>query len=135
MARWMGHPICWDDPRFAAHGFVELLQRAGAGEAVEVPAVLLDVGDGGSQWVRFFLYPVRDAAGRVDEVILMAEDITERVRAERELSYRHRLLATHLEATPDGVVILDEAWHIAGLQPPFRRDVESIAGDPVGRRW
>ncbi|WP_404385931.1 PAS domain S-box protein [Caenispirillum salinarum] len=109
-----------DDPQFAAHGFGDLLGRAGAGESVEVPAVLLEAGGGvAAQWVRAFLYPVRDATGAVDEVILMAEDITERVRAERELAYRHRLLATHLETTPDGVVILDGAWRIAGFNRRF----------------
>lgn len=109
-----------DDPQFAAHGFADLLREAGRGEPMEVPAVLLEARGGRmAQWVRVFLYPVRDAAGEIDEVILMAEDITERVRAERELAYRHRLLATHLETTPDGVVILDGAWRIAGFNRRF----------------
>ncbi|HWP56446.1 MAG TPA: GAF domain-containing protein [Candidatus Acidoferrales bacterium] len=46
--------------------------------------------DGAIRWVRDRAFPVRDESGRVYRIIGIAEDITERKRAEEELQSRYR---------------------------------------------
>ncbi|GAA0568741.1 hypothetical protein GCM10009099_02960 [Caenispirillum bisanense] len=112
-----------EDPQLVQAGIIDLVRRALAGEAVEAPPALLDpqgIGfTGQPRWVRGFLYPIRDAAGEVMEVIVVNEDVTERRRAEEELNYRHRLLATQLQTTPDGVAVIDTDWRMESWNQRF----------------
>jgi PAS domain S-box-containing protein len=70
------------DPQLARHGVLDHVRRGFAGEVTEIPPVLYDaqstVGADARppRWVRAFVYPLKDAAGRVSEVILIHEDIT-----------------------------------------------------------
>lgn len=87
------------DPHLESTGIAPLLRRAFGGEAVELPAFLYDpsvtVPDrsptpDSARWVRAFAYPIKDAAGVVQEVVLVHEDVTgtrtgqERLRASEE---------------------------------------------------
>ena len=94
------------DPQLLASGIAPLLQRAFDGEAVTIPAARYDVaalGSGGpARWVTARAHPIRDAAGKVLEVMLMHEDgairewmgantdIHDRVMAELALAERDR---------------------------------------------
>jgi PAS domain S-box-containing protein len=112
------------DPQVVENGVNAYLRRALAGESVEIPAIRYDVGrlEGGAQhvrWVTARAHPIRDAAGAVLEVMLMHEDITERVVAERalrtrEARFRSLVMATSQIVwtnTPDGHVLEDSpSW-------------------------
>jgi PAS domain S-box-containing protein len=82
------------DPQLEAHGVLPALRRAFAGEAVELPAILYALDQtlpGRSRhpnprrWVTVVAYPLRDPDGRVREVVLVHQDITERHRAAEAL--------------------------------------------------
>ena len=77
------------DPQLQAKGITEYLHRAFAGESVTTPPVGYDpaeIGRGGrARWVRGHLHPVQDEAGQVCEVILIHEDVTERMQTEEAL--------------------------------------------------
>ncbi|MET0858663.1 MAG: PAS domain S-box protein, partial [Telluria sp.] len=77
------------DPQLQAKGITPYLLRAFAGEAVNVPAIHYDTAELGidarPRWVTSRAQPIKDDAGRVVEVMLMHEDITERVEAEDTL--------------------------------------------------
>ena len=77
------------DPELAKHGMAELIARGFAGEVVVVPPIpyVPDRGvyRGQERWTGATIYPVKDAAGAVQEVVLIHEDITDRKRAEVEL--------------------------------------------------
>lgn len=77
------------DPQLQAKGVTAYLLRAFAGEAVNIPAILYDPADLGivarPRWVTARAQPIIDASGRVVEVVLMHEDITERVESEETL--------------------------------------------------
>ncbi|MCA1246703.1 ATP-binding protein [Massilia sp. MS-15] len=88
------------DPQVVAAGISSCLRRALDGESVAIPAIHYDttaIGvPGRSRWVTARAHPIKDGAGRVVEVMLMHEDITEHVEAEtalREREERFRTLA------------------------------------------
>ncbi|HEX8201732.1 MAG TPA: PAS domain S-box protein, partial [Isosphaeraceae bacterium] len=84
------------DEQLVAQDVMPYLQRAVAGEGSAIPACVYypDRGplEGQAIWVRAFIYPVKDEAGAVREVVLVHEDITERVRAEEQLHRKGRSL-------------------------------------------
>jgi PAS domain S-box-containing protein len=107
------------DAQLIATGIVAYLQRALKGESVEIPAIYYDVvalgGSGRARWVTARAHPIKDGEGRILEVMLMHEDITERVVAEktlreREQRFRSLVMATSQtvwSTTPDGRVLED----------------------------
>src|SRR5215208_1236894 len=79
------------DPQLVEKGIMPYIERAFAGRATAVPpvryepeATIPSVSDVAHRWVQAFIYPVKDADGRVQEVVLVHEDITERREAEEE---------------------------------------------------
>ncbi|QBE65968.1 PAS domain-containing sensor histidine kinase [Pseudoduganella lutea] len=112
-----------EDPQLIETGIVADLRRAFAGESVAVPAIRYDVaalgGAGPARWVTARAHPIKDGQGNILEVMLMHEDITERVEAEqalrnREARFRSLVMATsHMvwTTTPDGRVVEDSpSW-------------------------
>jgi PAS domain S-box-containing protein len=105
-----------EDTQLVARGVMPYIKRGFAGEAVAIPPILYDpnetIPDRSSRteprrWVRAFIYPVKDEAGRVREVVLMHEDITEHKRAEdalRESEESHRVIA---ETASDAIITID----------------------------
>jgi PAS domain S-box-containing protein len=91
------------DPQLVATGIAPYIERALAGESVEVPAIRYDTAEtarlgqtGRTRWVTSRARPVKDCQGRILEVMLMHEDITDRVEKEtalREREERFRSLA------------------------------------------
>ncbi len=113
------------DPQLFESGIAALLARACAGEMVELPAVRYDVntlggsGPGPVRWVTARAHPIKDAAGKVQEVMLMHEDITAQVASEtalrlREERFRSLVMATSQIVwvnTADGRVLEDSpSW-------------------------
>ena len=79
------------DPQLVEKGIMPFIERAFAGEATAVPPVMYEPGasipgvsDVAYRWVQAFIYPVRDAEGEIQEVVLVHEDITERRKAEEK---------------------------------------------------
>jgi PAS domain S-box-containing protein len=112
-----------EDPQLVENGIAALLRRACAGESVLIPAARYDVaaldGVGPARWVTAKAHAIKDPAGRILEVMLMHEDITERVEAEaalriREERFRSLVMATSQIVwtnTPDGRVEEDSpSW-------------------------
>ena len=88
------------DPQLAAKGVLPYLERAIAGEPVAIPAIKYEpaqtqliAGAVPFRWVRAVAFPVTDDRGAVREVVLIHEDITERLQAEEALAERARLAA------------------------------------------
>ena len=107
------------DPQVRAAGIAPYLERALAGELVEIPAIRYDTAElgfpGPARWVTARAHPIKDADGRLLEVMLMHEDITKRVEAEtalreREQRFRSLVMATSQivwTTAPDGRVLDD----------------------------
>jgi PAS domain S-box-containing protein len=89
------------DGQLRRAGVMEQVERAFAGEAVELPPILYDPdlyeqtrGQGyGTRWIRALFYPIFRADGSLDEVVLIQEDVTARKLAEQELRRSEARLA------------------------------------------
>ena len=82
----------FQDQQLEENGTLELLKKAFAGEAVEIPALHYDKGqtpevpsDDGDLWVRAFAYPVHGLDGVLRQVVVIQEDVTERVASEEQI--------------------------------------------------
>jgi PAS domain S-box-containing protein len=91
------------DPQLIASGIAAYLARACAGESVEIPAMRYDVaalgGHGPARWVTARAHALKDGDGKVLEVMLMHEDITERMEAEAALRLREERFRSLVMAT------------------------------------
>ena len=66
------------DPRVADERLLPVIERAFLGHKGETNPTPKD----GGQWIRSFVYPIKDPGGLVRNVIVMHEDVTEEKRAE-----------------------------------------------------
>lgn len=91
------------DVQLEANGVTSAVRRALAGESVQIPPFFYDAAQlgafGRARWVSGYAHPVLDNAGHVQEVILIYEDVSERIRAEgsarlNEQRYRSLVKAT-----------------------------------------
>ena len=116
------------DEQLKSKGVMPYIERGFAGEAVMLPPVRYEGRESFSldgkeqpseQWLRVFIYPVKDDRGKIREVVLIHEDITEQVQAEtalRENEARFRFLADSMPqivwtAKPDGNLdYYNERW-------------------------
>ena len=143
------------DPQLEAAGVIPQLRRAfgldgarspeGAGEAVTLMPLPYEMpsatGETRTLWTQAHAYPVRNAAGDVERVILTHEDITARRIAElklRESEERYRRL---FESIDDGFcvieMIVDESgqavdYRFLETNPAFVKQTGLV--DAVGRR-
>jgi PAS domain S-box-containing protein len=88
------------DPQLQEKGISQFIQKAFNGEASEIPAIAYDPGltipsasGKGNlvRWVRGYIYPVKASTGELEAVVLMHEDITEKMLAEQQLERYHLL--------------------------------------------
>jgi PAS domain S-box-containing protein len=90
------------DPQVAERGILPYVLRAFAGEPVTIPPVYYEparIGQAGeARWTTAVMYPVKDPEGRVREVVLAHEDITERVRAEAAVRETNEALERRVRA-------------------------------------
>ena len=79
------------DPQLVDKGTMPYIERAFAGKATAVPPVRYEpdasipsVSEVAHRWVQAFIYPVKDAEGEIQEVVLVHEDITDQREAEEK---------------------------------------------------
>lgn len=80
------------DDELEAHGILPLIEQAFAGERVEIPVFEYDLsrtsnvpGGHGRHWIRAFAYPLPGPDGKPKEVVLLQEDVTERILADKQI--------------------------------------------------
>jgi PAS domain S-box-containing protein len=85
------------DAQLEERGILFLIEKGFAGQALSLPAIRYDpnetipnktVYEDAVRWTRAFIYPVKDDKGAIREVVLIHEDITDRMRAETALRDR-----------------------------------------------
>jgi PAS domain S-box-containing protein len=99
-----------EDPQLIDKGVMPHIERAFAGKATAVPPVRYEPGasipsvsDVAHRWVQSFIYPVKDAEGEIQEVVLVHEDITERREAEQERRKAEKKYRSIFENAVEGI--------------------------------
>ena len=122
-----------EDEQLRAKGVTPYIRRAFAGETVEIPeiAYVPDRGEfaGQERWVRARVYPVKDEAGAVREVVLIHEDVTERRRAEASLFH----FAAIVENSDDAIISKDLEGTILSWNPGAERLYGYTAAEAIGQ--
>ncbi|MBD2541139.1 PAS domain S-box protein [Coleofasciculus sp. FACHB-SPT36] len=100
------------DEQLVAKGIMPYIQKAFAGEATAMPPIIYYVSELGDfhkqeRWTQAFIYPVKDETGNIREVVLVHEDITERVRAEEALRESEERFRKFFEEAPIGISVVD----------------------------
>ncbi len=123
------------DKQLIAKGVMSYIEKAFAGEPTEVPAIFYDLQenekvDGSARkfWVRAYIYPLKNAAGDIQEVALIHEDISERKQAEEAL----RVAAVAFE-THDAILITDAHSNIVRVNRAFSEITGYSAEDALGK--
>ncbi|MBE9037618.1 PAS domain S-box protein [aff. Roholtiella sp. LEGE 12411] len=112
-----------EDPQVQELGHLSMIQKAFAGESVALPPVFYNPAISGCKghalWIELFLYPIKDATDNVQEVVGIANNITERKQAEvvaqisQERFYRAILDAPvpiMLHAEDGEVIQINRTW-------------------------
>ena len=80
--------------------------------------------------------PVRDAAGAISGILVVSQDVTAKLNAERERDAIAANLKNVLESTTDGLVVLDTQGHYTYVNEQAARLVGLKPGDMLGKsQW
>jgi PAS domain S-box-containing protein len=85
--------------------------------------------DGSVLWIYDRAFPIRDDTGRLTRVVGVAEDITERKRAEEKL----KRLATAVEQSAESIIITDAEANILYVNPAFEHSTGYPGEEVLGR--
>jgi PAS domain S-box-containing protein len=118
-----------EDPQLESLGLLSIIRRAFAGEAVVIPAARYDPAEtlpdlaeaGHSRWVRAVMYPLKTDDGRVSEVVLIHEDITDRTVADEQRREATERLQLVIQQSGEAVVVADAEGVIHIFNPAAER--------------
>ncbi len=103
----------FEDEQIRATGLLPYIEAGMAGNTVTPPPLLYDPAhtgrEGQPRWLQPFVYPVRDEEGRVTEVTLILQDMTERKALEKLLS--HQAFHDSLTCLPNRALFMDRLGH------------------------
>jgi PAS domain S-box-containing protein len=130
-----------EDQQLVEKGIMPFIRKAFNGERTEIPPILYDPEetlpnrtshDEPKRWVSAFTFPVKDESGKILEIVLMHEDITERKRAE-EATTRWVNVFEHVQW---GVVIASaDGSNLVMMNRAYARmhgyTVEELVGRPL----
>jgi PAS domain S-box-containing protein len=124
----VGRPISILVPADRPTEIPDILARIRRGEKVSHYETVRRKKDGTLLDVAVTVSPIMSESGEVTGAATIAHDISERKRAESELTFKTALLEAVSEATIDGILAVDEAGKIVS----YNRRFVSIFGVPGG---
>lgn len=113
------------DKQLVENGLMPYIERAFAGEeAMELSAIFYDTASnervrGGRKkfWVRSYIFPLKNELGKVQEVGLIHEDVSERRQAEAAMLRCKRVIETAL----DGFWLTDEKGYLLDANQAYAK--------------
>jgi PAS domain S-box-containing protein len=113
-----GRPILEFTSGEWTHVAQQAIERTLRWEPMQFEFMFLTRG-GMEVWTLVTTHPVRDASGRLIEAFAIIRDITERHRIETERQHALSLLEATLDATTDGVLVVDRSGKIVRFNERF----------------
>jgi PAS domain S-box-containing protein len=117
------------DPTLVENGTISSIKRAIAGETVIEPPMFYEpsstIGQGQWKWAQGHYYPIRDAAGQVQEIIEVALDLTAMYEVQQKLALKRTSL---LKTTAQVANLLLRSSDYTTVLP----DVVKLLGSAVG---
>ena len=104
-------------------------QRALAGETVQREEEPCRLPDGSERWLRWKVQPCESVDGRVESIVILAEDITARKLREQALELNASLFMNSSE----GIVICDGSKRILSVNRAFSEITGYAAGEVLGQ--
>lgn len=108
-----------EDEQLVAKDIMSYIKRAFAGEAAAIPPIkyepdqtIPNVSNVPYRWVRAFIYPIKEENGKIREVVLIHEDISEQKRVEEELRRSRDQLSVIFQHVADGITVQDRTGAI-----------------------
>ncbi len=129
----------WTDPGLLETGVLDCLRRAYAGEVVQIPTIfyspqrVASSAGGRGVWVRAVAYPFYGPLGDVEGIVVIQENVTEALEADRALREREAELASVFEATPVGIALLDRDWRFVQINASLARMNGKTVAEHLGR--
>ncbi|MDQ3799703.1 MAG: PAS domain S-box protein [Acidobacteriota bacterium] len=133
-----------EDEQLVKKGIMPYIRRGFAGEATEIPPILYDPDETipdlsryeqPQRWTKAVIYPIKDAAGNVREVVLVHEDITAQKLAEEKVRVseeRYRLL---FESTLDCIMVVDEQGRYVDVNESLCRKLKAEREQLIGAHF
>jgi PAS domain S-box-containing protein len=133
------------DSQLVAKGVMPFIDRGFAGEAAALPPIIYNpadnpevIGPTRDRWVRAFIYPIKDVSGKINDVVLMHEDVTEQKLTDDALRESELRFRTLIEQSPIGISLSQDGYttdvNAVFLQMFGYDDIEEIRGQPVINR-
>lgn len=128
------------DSQLQKKGIDTYIEKAFAGELTHIPASLYDpaqIGQPGrARWVEAVAYPIKDDQGKVREVVLIHEDVTERVVYEKAITESEERFRLLVEGTKDyAIFMLDPDGFVVSWNSGAERTKGYRANEVVGRHF
>ena len=124
-----------EDKQLIEKGVMPYIRRAFEGEAAEIPPIPYVSPQCGTRWTKAVIYPIKDESGEVREVILIHEDITERILAEEKLKASEERYRMLFDATLDCIMMLDDEGRYVDVNESFCRKLKASRGELIGTHF
>jgi len=133
------------DRQLADKSVMPYIKKGFAGEAAAIPPAMYSLAENPAisgpkrdRWVRAYIYPIKNKAGAIDDVILMHEDVTDHKLAEDALRESEIRFRTVIEQSPVGISFSRDGY-TTDVNPAFLKmfgydDVAEVRGTPVIKR-
>ncbi|MCG6933593.1 MAG: PAS domain S-box protein [Gallionella sp.] len=133
------------DSQLVAKGVMPLIEMGFAGKPAEFPPIKYNPADNPEvigpirdSWVRAFIYPIKDESGKINDVVLMHEDISERKLTDDALRESELRFRTLIEQSPIGISLSRDGYtddvNAVFLQMFGYSDIEEVRGQSVINR-
>ncbi len=129
-----------EDSQLKERGVADQIARVFAGDTISIPSFLYDPAASGipgrPRWVEIWVYAVRDDAGRILEIVLIHQDVTDRSRVETERSKllgRAERARRNAESAQRLSSFLAEAGAVLGSSLDYQATLASVAHLAVPR--
>ncbi len=124
------------DQQLIDKGIMPYIEKGFAGQTILTPEIEYDKSTAtgtsglvGKLWVRTFIYPLKNAEGKLSEVVLIHEDVSKIKQAGESM----QLAAAVYQASAEGIMVTDENNRIVDVNPAFTRITGYALDDVIGK--